>query len=210
VTPSPQNTGGTTGAAATDDLVRARRSVPAPQQRRPSIPAQTPAPALSRGLTSCVPRHCTPPVGEAWTLPEGPGCAGFARSLLGEVLSLADAPRSAIADAKLMVSELATNAYQHAHGYGPHELWLYPADQSGEPADPCEMRCAVFDRFFGVGLPGYSWTSGDYGRGLSIVQELSGGRWGLLRTLSRCFPRGRGKAVWFAIPAPLRLPAQRG
>jgi hypothetical protein len=42
------------------------------------------------------------------------------------------------------------------------------------------------------------------GRGLQIVHELSGGRWGHHPTRARLDGWGlRGKAVWFAVPAPL-------
>jgi hypothetical protein len=42
------------------------------------------------------------------------------------------------------------------------------------------------------------------GRGLQIVQELSLGRWGHHPTRARLGGWGaRGKAVWFAVPAPL-------
>ncbi|WP_395104054.1 ATP-binding protein [Actinomadura sp. SCN-SB] len=165
---------------------------------------------------ACVPRSCAPPIGQVWALPPGPGCARYARAILGEALALAGAPRSVICDARLIVSELATNAHQHARDHGPTELWLYPEQPLDEAADGPdgtagelvgEARCAVFDRHRGARLPGYSWTSGDYGRGLSIVNELSEGRWGMLRTRSRRFPHGPGKAVWFAIPVLLRLPA---
>jgi hypothetical protein len=140
--------------------------------------------------------------GRAWALPRGPGCAGHARRVLAGALAAMGATRDAIADARLMVSELATNAYQHAGDHGPHELWL---DRDG----PGEVRCAVFDAYADAfsgassdtALPGYSWTSGDCGRGLSIVRELSEGRWGMHRTLSRLGPPVRGKAVWFAVPA---------
>jgi hypothetical protein len=133
--------------------------------------------------------------GWVWALPGGPSCAGHARRVLREALVSLGAPPDAIADAQLMVSELATNAHQHAGEHGPHELWLYRGE-----APAREVRCAVFDAFADAALPGYSWTSGDCGRGLSIVRELSGGRWGLRRTLSRLGPPVRGKAVWFALP----------
>lgn len=141
-----------------------------------------------------------PSGGLIWTLPPGPGCASRARAVLGEALAGAGVPRDVAGDARLMVSELATNAHQHARGHGPHELWLY----AGAPG---EARCAVFDRHPSSCLPVYSWTSGDFGRGLSIVRELSEGRWGLLRTLARtCSPAVPGKAVWFAIPGRVVLP----
>ncbi|MFB4307063.1 ATP-binding protein [Actinomadura sp. GTD37] len=133
--------------------------------------------------------------GWVWALPGGAGCAGHARRVLREALASLGAPPGVIADAQLMVSELATNAHQHAGEHGPHELWLYRGGQCAR-----EFRCAVFDAFADAALPGYSWTSGDCGRGLSIVRELSGGRWGTRRTLSRLGPPVRGKAVWFALP----------
>ncbi|WP_245667692.1 ATP-binding protein [Actinomadura macra] len=141
--------------------------------------------------------------GRVWALPGGPGCAGYARRALADALTPLRVPRDVVADAQLMVSELATNAHQHAGDHGPHELWFDP----GEPGDDgaAEARCAVFDAFVDAGLPGYSWTSGDCGRGLSIVRELSGGRWGMLRTRSRTGSPVHGKAVWFAVP---RLPAE--
>ncbi|GLW65468.1 hypothetical protein Arub01_37120 [Actinomadura rubrobrunea] len=135
--------------------------------------------------------------GWAWTLPRGPECARRARTLLADALAALAVPPDAIADARVMVSELATNAYQHAADHGPHELWL-SADEGGA-RPPAEVRCAVFDAFGDATLPGYSWTSGDCGRGLSIVAELSRGRWGLLRTFSRLDTPVPGKAVWFAV-----------
>lgn len=150
--------------------------------------------------------------GWVWALPGGPGCASHARRVLRDALASLGVRDEVIGDAQLMVSELATNAHQHAGDHGPHELWLYLGDPpgagpraSGVPAGPgapagAEVRCAVFDAHVDASLPGYSWTSGDCGRGLSIVRELSRGRWGMLRTLSRLGPGVRGKAVWFAVP----------
>jgi len=143
------------------------------------------------------PRRASPDTrpGRVWVLPGGPGCAGFARHTLADALSPLRVSQEVIADAQLMVSELATNVYQHADDHGPHELWFDPGDEDAE-----EAHCAVFDAFADAGLPGYSWTSGDCGRGLSIVRELSVGRWGVLRTRSRTEPFVLGKAVWFAVP----------
>jgi anti-sigma regulatory factor (Ser/Thr protein kinase) len=142
--------------------------------------------------------------GWVWALPRGPGCAGYARSVLAEALTTFGVDRGMVGDAQLMVSELVTNAHQHAAEYGPHELWLYLGERSGAPttAPVREIRCAVFDGHADARLPGYSWTSGDCGRGLSIVRELSEGRWGVLHTLSRLGPPVPGKAVWFAVPVP--------
>lgn len=140
--------------------------------------------------------------GWVWALPGGPGCARHARRVLRDALAALGVPPDTSADAQLMVSELATNAHQHAGEHGPHELWLYRGGETGDGA-PGEMRCAVFDAFADAALPGYSWTSGDCGRGLSIVRDLSGGRWGMRRTRSRLGPPVRGKAVWFALPGAL-------
>ncbi|MGK5553733.1 ATP-binding protein [Actinomadura kijaniata] len=152
--------------------------------------------------------------GRVWALPSGPACASHARRVLGEALTGLGVPRDTVSDAQLMVSELATNAYQHAGDHGPHELWLYLGDPPDVPDLPwtplgarptAEIRCAVFDGHADARLPGYSWTSGDCGRGLSIVRELAEGRWGVLRTLSRLGPPVRGKAVWFAIRVTGRI-----
>ncbi|GAA4233069.1 hypothetical protein GCM10022254_34610 [Actinomadura meridiana] len=171
------------------------------------LTAETFADAMADGTGGADTSAGTMP-GWVWALPGGAGCAGHARRVLREALAALDVPRDAIADAQLMVSELATNAHQHAGEHGPHELWLYRG--TGQPVagstagaangPPGEVRCAVFDAFADAALPGYSWTSGDCGRGLSIVRELSGGRWGTRRTRSRLGPPVRGKAVWFAIP----------
>jgi hypothetical protein len=71
-----------------------------------------------------------------------------------------------------------------------------------------ELVCKVFDCYRGwlqgppPMKPAFS-TQGDAGRGLQIVHELSRGRWGHHLTRSRLGGWGvRGKAVWFAVPAP--------
>jgi hypothetical protein len=82
------------------------------------------------------------------------------------------------------------------------ELWLYLRGTG----TGCELVCKVFDCYQG-------WRDGDPpsvaatpedalgGRGLQIVHELSGGRWGHHPTRARLSRRGqRGKAVWFAVP----------
>lgn len=134
--------------------------------------------------------------GRVWALPAGPAGPGYARAVLRDALAGLGAGRAECSDAQLMVSELATNAYQHAGDHGPHELWLSLAD--GPSGRDGEARCAIFDRL-ACDLPGYSWTSGDCGRGLSIVRELSDGRWGMIRTTSRLGSPSPGKAVWFAV-----------
>lgn len=127
-------------------------------------------------------------------LPGDPSTAGRARATVEATLTELGLDRTAIRDAKLMISELATNAYQHAAGYGPHELWIAVAG--------AEAVFAIFDARpmadFSVDLT----FSGDCGRGLAIVAELSEGRWGVEASQSRLRPGTSGKAVWFACAIP--------
>ena len=88
---------------------------------------------------------------------------------------------------------------------GCPELWLYLRGLGTRR----ELVCKVFDCYRGwrhgpaptaARVPVQSLT----GRGLQIVHELSRGRWGHHPTRARLGGRGiRGKAVWFAVPAPL-------
>lgn len=154
----------------------------------------------------------------AWPLPADSSCASEARVLIAGMLGALRVPRSTIADVQLMISELATNALQHATGHGPHELWLcppgahWPAGHAAASCGGCPWKrfgstgrlvCGVFDGLAGTRLPEYSWTSGDCGRGLTIVAELSQGRWGLRSARSRLRPALPGKIVWFAVPASI-------
>src|SRR6185437_6798288 len=91
---------------------------------------------------------------------------------------------------------------------GLPELWLYLRGLGSRR----ELVCKVFDGYRGWrhGLaPSASRIPAQgvqavTGRGLQIVQELSRGRWGHHPTRARLGGRGtRGKAVWFAVPAPL-------
>lgn len=133
-----------------------------------------------------------------WPLPCDPGCARLARSLLAEAMNELGLPYDAVEDAKLMVSELVTNSYKHAGDHGPFELWLSLRAGGGRTA---ELVCEVFDGLADVRLPYYSWTSGDCGRGLTVVGQLSRGRWGTRNTGSRLDVKRTGKTVWFALPA---------
>ena len=91
---------------------------------------------------------------------------------------------------------------------GCPELWLYVRGLGIRR----ELVCKVFDCYRGwrhgtpptaarVSAQGVHAVTG---RGLQIVHELSGGRWGHHLTRARLGGWGlRGKAVWFAVPAPL-------
>jgi len=88
---------------------------------------------------------------------------------------------------------------------GCPELWLYLRGLGTRR----ELVCKVFDCCRGwrhgsvpsaVRVPAQAVS----GRGLQIVHELSRGRWGHHATRARLGGWGvRGKAVWFAVPAPL-------
>jgi len=87
---------------------------------------------------------------------------------------------------------------------GP-ELWLYLRGLGVGR----ELVCKVFDcvrgwRHGSAPSPSSASIQAVTGRGLQIVHELSGGRWGHHPTRARLGGWGRrGKAVWFAVPAPL-------
>jgi hypothetical protein len=88
---------------------------------------------------------------------------------------------------------------------GCPELWLYLRGLGARR----ELVCKVFDCYRGWrhgSAPSAARVSAQAvaGRGLQIVHELSRGRWGHHPTRARLGGWGvRGKAVWFAVPAPL-------
>jgi hypothetical protein len=88
---------------------------------------------------------------------------------------------------------------------GCPELWLYLRGLGIRR----ELVCKVFDCYRGwrhgfVPSPVRASAQAVAGRGLQIVHELSGGRWGHHPTRARLGGWDmRGKAVWFAVPAPL-------
>jgi hypothetical protein len=90
----------------------------------------------------------------------------------------------------------------------PHassELWLYLRGIGLRR----ELVCKIFDsrRGWRHGSPPTAASppvQAVTGRGLQLVHEVSGGRWGHHPTRARLDGWGmRGKAVWFAVPAPL-------
>ena len=93
-------------------------------------------------------------------------------------------------------------------GPGCPELWIYLRGLGARR----ELVCKVFDSYRGwrhgslpmVPLVPLVSVQAVTGRGLQIVHELSRGRWGHHPTRARLGGWGvRGKAVWFAVPAPL-------
>jgi hypothetical protein len=103
---------------------------------------------------------------------------------------------------------------RHPQGAAPSrlpqpELWLYLRGLGTQR----ELVCKVFDCYRGwrhgtpppaSGPPMAAEAEAVTGRGLQIVHELSGGQWGHHPTRARLDGWGiPGKAVWFAVPAPL-------
>jgi hypothetical protein len=152
---------------------------------------------------------------QAWPLPPDGTCAGVARRLFREAVADMDLPADVLHDGVTMVSELAANTL-HARGNveydgsrqrpvtGLPELWCYVR---GGPAG-YELVCKVFDsqRGWKAGAPpdpARVSLESINGRGLKVVAELSGGRWGHHLTRARLGRwKVQGKAVWFAIPVP--------
>jgi anti-sigma regulatory factor (Ser/Thr protein kinase) len=126
-----------------------------------------------------------------------PAAAGRARSLIRDTLArwhldhLAD-------DAEAIASELITNAVDKAQ---PPRAAL-PAIIFAIHRRPGELRIIVWDN--GPGHPARTDAGPDAeaGRGLAIVDALSGQKWGWWPT-----PRSGGKVVWAALPAPAIAPA---
>ncbi|MEU5263602.1 ATP-binding protein [Amycolatopsis sp. NPDC021455] len=94
---------------------------------------------------------------------------------------LAWASEVSVDDALLIVTELATNALQHAGGNPVLRLSVTGA----------ELRIEVFDD--SPALPARRPAGADGGWGLALVERLSSA-WGTAR-------HGRGKLVWCALPA---------
>lgn len=175
-----------------------------------------------QGITRC--RGVRAGTCAAWPLPADETCAGAARRLLKDAVADIGLEPDVLDDVVLMTSELAANTL-HANAAarsagrdeqrvpGCPELWLYLRGLGlGR-----ELVCKVFDGYrgwlHGAPPPPLSVPSprieDDFGiqeasgRGLQIVHELSGGRWGHHPTRARLGGwEMRGKAVWFAIPAP--------
>jgi hypothetical protein len=142
----------------------------------------------------------------AWPLPADASCAATARALYRTAAAAVGLGAELAYDGVTMASELAANTLHALGPGGRSEFWLYLRD-GGHLR---ELVCEVFD-------PSPAWSSGRApspiplavpaaaisGRGLQVVHELSGGRWGHHLTCSRLGqPSCDGKVVWFALPAP--------
>jgi hypothetical protein len=140
----------------------------------------------------------------AWQLPPDSTCAFSARSLLAKAMTSLDFSSDQIEDAVLAVSELATNAHQHAVRTDPlgpvvaPEVWawarVHPAPQ---------LVVSVFDAYRDS-PPRISEAEPfeEHGKGLGIVAAVSA-LWGSHPSRSQLASWVvSGKAVWFAIPLP--------
>ena len=142
----------------------------------------------------------------AWPLPRDHRCAGVARTLVGDALATFRIPPEAIHDARLMASELATNAFEHAclpagAERGDAELWICRLGR--------RVVCGVFDPVPELPLPRRAAAAEaglrEHGRGLGIVHAYSLGRWGAHRAHGRLGRRLPGKVVWFVCPAEVGI-----
>lgn len=107
-------------------------------------------------------------------------------------------------NARLAVSELVTNAVQHG---GDQYAGKEP---DGSPwADSLLLRLTVYDDLLSITVTDRGWSAEnprirvepvcllvESGRGLAIVNALSGGNWGY-----RSHGPGLGRTVWCEIPA---------
>jgi hypothetical protein len=152
-------------------------------------------------------------------LPLDRTCASAARRFYREALAGISLPTDLVHDGITMASELAANTL-HAQGNieftgsrqrpvsGMPEFWLYLRGRGAA----CELVCKVFDSDPYWNVPGQPGPGPDpdpasadavSGRGLQVVAQLSGGRWGKHASRGRLGSwKVPGKAVWFAQRVP--------
>jgi Histidine kinase-like ATPase domain len=168
-------------------------------------PDRSPAAALASALPSS-PAHRQPPHGSrasagSYTradLGPEPAAAAQARRLTRDTLARWDMPHLT-EDAEAVASELAANAIKAAT---PPRGTL-PAIIFAIHHRPGELRIIVWDNGPGYPARADAGPDAETGRGLAIVDTLSGQKWGWWPT-----PRSGGKVVWAALPAPAVAPAR--
>jgi hypothetical protein len=129
-----------------------------------------------------------------------PAAAAQARRLTRDTLARWDMQHLAD-DAEAIASELTANAIRAA----TQPRGTLPAIIFAIHHRPGELRIIVWDN--GPGHPRRSAPGPDdeAGRGLAIIDSLTGRNWGWWPT-----PRSSGKVVWAALPAPAIAPAPDG
>jgi hypothetical protein len=151
----------------------------------------------------------------AWPLPADATCASEARTAFRTAATSLGLAGDLVHDGVTMASELAANTL-HARDNiqfdatargavaGGPELWIYLRWAGGG----WELACKVFDSMRGwrggrAPQPTDTVPDALSGRGLHVVDGLSGGRWGHHLTRSRfgCW-KVPGKVVWFGLPVP--------
>lgn len=128
-----------------------------------------------------------------------PSAVPHARRHARNVLSTWDVPGDVLDDALVVVTELAANAVRHA-GEGSRA----PELGSAAPACAMDLRThddglyvAMYDESRRVPVLRMPSDKAESGRGLHLVDELSGGTWGFLHTASP-----PGKLVWARLALP--------
>ena len=143
-----------------------------------------------------------------WRLSEHSSAVIRCRDLARGAFTVLGMPPDVVDDAVVMVSELVTNAIQHA--YGPYELRLYRSRTSVvcEVVDGSEVLPEVPPRSGPPLTLSDIDAIGDFerletGRGLDVVNRLSGGRCWAHHTKTRTTsPVVSGKCVAFALDLP--------
>lgn len=115
-------------------------------------------------------------------LPLGVHAVGEARSFVDRILEGWDSDADLIATARLLASELVTNAV--LYGYGARELRLRRGDAN--------LKIMVYDDAPGHPQARTPNSESEIGRGMQVI-EACATRWGV-------DPDGAGKIVWCELP----------
>ncbi len=169
------------------------------------VTAAVPTPAVTISAGGC----------SASPLPLDATCSAVARHLFRAAAAGIGLPAESIYDGATMASELAANSMHAQAGIqfdmrgcpvaGAPEIWLYLRRVGGAQ----ELVCKVFDALPrwkddappdpAVPVP----VDAVSGRGVHVIEGLSGGRWGHHLTRARLGGwKVSGKAVWFALQVP--------
>ncbi|MFD5697635.1 ATP-binding protein [Streptomyces lasiicapitis] len=135
-----------------------------------------------------------PPVPQdiEWRLPRHARSVGRARTLLRDQATSWELPPETTETATLLLSELMTNAYQHAKVSPGREIWTRCVLKAGR------LHIAVSDANATLPAPRQACPEDESGRGLTLVATLSD-NWG-----TELRPGGVGKTVWFELTVARR------